>query len=145
MTMPATPDDLFTALHRESELVADNIGIPLTADELRQVKERLILAWVVEHLTGHEMLSVGDLLRRYPGDADKIMGKPVEWVDDMDGAPDPAVPICLDNNPIVSTQAALRDLERQLIIGMFETVDYSFKTCELRDENDNVVGTATYR
>ena len=68
MTIPATVDALFTALHRESELVADSIGIPLTADELRQVKERLILTWVVEHLTGHEMLSVGDLLRRYPGD-----------------------------------------------------------------------------
>ena len=68
MTMPATPGDLFTALHRESEKVADSIGVPLTADELRQVKERLILTWVVEHLTGHEMLSVGDLLRRYPGD-----------------------------------------------------------------------------
>ena len=66
--MSTTPDDLFTALHRESELVADNLGISLTADELRQVKERLILTWVVEHLTGHEMLSVADLLRRYPGD-----------------------------------------------------------------------------
>lgn len=55
-------DRFFHMLHREDTALAQAIGISLTADELRQVKERLILTWVVENLTGHEMLSVGDLL-----------------------------------------------------------------------------------
>ena len=43
-------EHLFVALHRESQLYADNLGLSLTAQELKDVKERLVIAWVAEQL-----------------------------------------------------------------------------------------------
>ena len=43
--------DLVKCLHRESVVIADNLGLLLDAEELRWVKERVVALWVQERLT----------------------------------------------------------------------------------------------
>ena len=48
--MNGQAEALYQALFRESPMLADGLGLGLTASELKLVKEKLVLAWVAEHI-----------------------------------------------------------------------------------------------
>ena len=60
-------EHLYRAIHRGSRVDADSVGLMLTADELHQLRERIVLGWFLEKLTEHEAFTVGDYLERIGG------------------------------------------------------------------------------
>ena len=60
-------ESLYRTIHRGSCLEAGALGLTLTADELRQLRERIVLGWFMEKLTEHEAFTVGDYLEKVGG------------------------------------------------------------------------------
>ena len=58
-------DILIDALHRESAMMADVLGLDIDGPGLRRVKEVVVLRWIMDKMTEDEQLTVGDIMARY--------------------------------------------------------------------------------
>jgi len=60
-------NDFVQAFHRLDALVADNLNLDLTVEEMQQIKERIVYLWVIEKLTGPYNRAVFDAVLSQPG------------------------------------------------------------------------------
>jgi len=63
-------DDFVKAFHRESALIADNLGLDLSPAEMRQVKERLVFLWTLQKLTDPYTQKLFETVISQPGFGD---------------------------------------------------------------------------
>ncbi len=60
-------NDFVKLFHRESLLMADNLGLDLTQDEIHQIKEQIVYLWVLQKLTDPYMQKLFDRVLSQPG------------------------------------------------------------------------------